>query len=129
MYDRADVDFLPRFQYIPAGGVVRMNRRLAAILAADVKSYRRMIGEDKVGAYQTLTKNLESLRNIISDHDGRIYEFNFENREGAIMKNRNRFFVLFFAVSGNMLGVRCHCPGTRRRRSSGKSTESHRVDV
>ena len=43
-----------------------VERKLRAILSADVKGYSRMMGEDEVGTYQTLTVNLELIRSIIS---------------------------------------------------------------
>ena len=33
----------------------RVNRKLAAILSADVKGYSRLMGEDEVGTIRTLT--------------------------------------------------------------------------
>jgi len=50
-----------------------VKRKLRAILAADVKGYSRMMGEDENGTYQTLTSYLESIRSIISEHNGRIF--------------------------------------------------------
>jgi len=42
--------------------------KLTAILAADVKNYRCMMGEDGEDIYQTLNSNLELIRTIISEH-------------------------------------------------------------
>ena len=50
-----------------------VKRKLTAILCADVKGYSRMMGEDEVGTYQTLTANLESIRFIISEYKGRVF--------------------------------------------------------
>jgi len=50
-----------------------VKRKLTAILRADVKGYSRMMGEDEVGTYQTLTANLESIHSIISEHNGRVF--------------------------------------------------------
>ena len=50
-----------------------VDRKLRAILAADVKGYSKMMGEDEVGTYQTLTANLKSIRSIISEHKGRVF--------------------------------------------------------
>ena len=50
-----------------------VERKLRAILSADVKGYSRMMGEDEVGTYQTLTGNLELIRSIISKHKGRVF--------------------------------------------------------
>ena len=36
-----------------------VERKLRAILCADVKGYSRMMGKDEEGTYQTLTANLE----------------------------------------------------------------------
>jgi adenylate cyclase len=55
---------------MPVDGV---KRKLRAILSADVKGYSRMMGEDEIGTHQTLMQNLESIRSIISEHDGRIF--------------------------------------------------------
>lgn len=51
----------------------KVERKLRAILSADVKGYSRMMGEDEVGTFQTLTANLESIRSIISKNKGRIF--------------------------------------------------------
>jgi len=50
-----------------------VKRKLTAILCADVKGYSRMMGEDEVGTYQTLTAKLESIRFIISEYKGRVF--------------------------------------------------------
>jgi len=50
-----------------------VKRKLRAILSADVKGYSRMMDEDEVGTYQTLTAYLESIRSIISEHNGRVF--------------------------------------------------------
>ena len=50
-----------------------VKRKLTAILCADAKGYSRMMGEDEVGTYQTLSANLESIRSIISGHNGRVF--------------------------------------------------------
>jgi adenylate cyclase len=52
---------------------ITVDRKLRAILAADVKGYSRMMGEDEVGTYQTLTAYLESINSIISEHKGRVF--------------------------------------------------------
>ncbi len=50
-----------------------VDRKLRAILAADVKGYSRMMGVDEVGTYHTLTAYLKSINAIISEHKGRIF--------------------------------------------------------
>ncbi len=50
-----------------------MERRLAAILAADVVGYSRLMGEDEVGTLERLKAALENvLRPLIAEHHGRI---------------------------------------------------------
>jgi class 3 adenylate cyclase len=48
-------------------------RKLTAILSADVEGYSRLMGDDEVGTYQTLTAKLESILSIISEHNGRLF--------------------------------------------------------
>ncbi len=51
----------------------RMERRLAAILAADVAGYSRLIGEDEEGTLAALrTLRRELIDPAISEHRGRI---------------------------------------------------------
>ncbi len=51
----------------------RVQRRLAAILAADVAGYSRLMGEDEEGTLGALTAHLEELiEPCISEHRGRI---------------------------------------------------------
>ncbi len=50
-----------------------MERRLAAILAADVVGYTRLMGEDEMGTLQRLTALREEiLEPLIADHRGRV---------------------------------------------------------
>ena len=50
-----------------------MERRLAAILAADVVGYTRLMGEDEAGTLQRLTElRQEFLEPLIADHRGRV---------------------------------------------------------
>ncbi len=50
-----------------------MERRLAAILVADVVGYSRLMGEDEVGTLDALTAHREELvAPKIAEHDGRI---------------------------------------------------------
>ncbi len=49
-----------------------VQRRLAAILAADVAGYSRLMGEDEEGTLATLTAHLEELiEPCIAEHRGR----------------------------------------------------------
>jgi class 3 adenylate cyclase/ABC-type glycerol-3-phosphate transport system substrate-binding protein len=51
-----------------------MERRLAAILSADVKSYSRLMGEDEAATIQTLTAYREVLATLIPQHRGRVVD-------------------------------------------------------
>jgi class 3 adenylate cyclase len=47
-------------------------RRLAAILAADIVGYSRLMGEDEVGTARAVREHREAARPIVADHGGRI---------------------------------------------------------
>ena len=50
-----------------------VQRRLAAILAADVAGYSRLMGEDEDGTLATLTAHLKELiEPCIAEHRGRV---------------------------------------------------------
>ncbi|SEF07576.1 adenylate cyclase [Rhizobiales bacterium GAS188] len=50
----------------------RVERRLTAILAADVAGYSRLMGLDEAGTVRRLRDHLAAVRPIIGEHDGRI---------------------------------------------------------
>jgi adenylate cyclase len=50
----------------------RVERRLAAILAADVAGYSRLMGADEVGTAQALREHREAADPLIAQHGGRI---------------------------------------------------------
>src|SRR5215217_4849822 len=50
----------------------RVQRRLAAIFAADVEGYSRLMGLDEVGTLRTLTAHREIMDRLIGEHGGRI---------------------------------------------------------
>src|SRR5215212_8506904 len=50
----------------------KVQRRLAAIFAADVEGYSRLMGVDEVGTLQTLTAHREIMDRLIGEHGGRI---------------------------------------------------------
>jgi adenylate cyclase len=50
----------------------RIERRLAAIVAADVAGYSRLMAHDEVGTLRTLTAHREVMDRFIADHGGRI---------------------------------------------------------
>jgi adenylate cyclase len=50
----------------------RVERRLAAIFAADVAGYSRLMSQDEVGTLHTLTAYREIMDRLITEHGGRI---------------------------------------------------------
>lgn len=79
-----------------------VRRKLRAILSADVKGYSGMIGEDEVSTYQTLTSHLESIRSIISEHNGQVFSLPGD----AVMAQ----------FSGVVDAVQCACAWSRLTR-------------
>ena len=57
-----------------AENVPHVERRLAAILSADVKDYSRLMGDDDVATVETLTAYREAMTNLISQHRGRVVD-------------------------------------------------------
>jgi TolB-like protein/class 3 adenylate cyclase len=53
-------------------GVVAATRRLAAILAADVVGYSRLMGEDEAGTARAVREHREAATPIIASHSGRL---------------------------------------------------------
>jgi TolB-like protein/class 3 adenylate cyclase len=51
---------------------IKVKRRLAAIFAADVEGYSRLMGADEVATLDALTKRREILDGLIGTHGGRI---------------------------------------------------------
>src|SRR5215203_630238 len=50
----------------------KVQRRLAAIFAADVEGYSQLMGVDEVGTLRTLTAHREIMDRLIGEHGGRI---------------------------------------------------------
>ncbi|MGF9764415.1 tetratricopeptide repeat protein [Microvirga sp. 0TCS3.31] len=50
----------------------KVERRLAAIFAADVAGYSRLVEQDEVGTLRTLTAHREIMDKLIAEHGGRI---------------------------------------------------------
>jgi adenylate cyclase len=50
----------------------KVERHLAAILAADVAGYSRLMSQDEVGTLRTLTAHREIMDRLIAEHGGRI---------------------------------------------------------
>jgi len=53
--------------------VDRVQRRMAAILAADVVGYSRLMGKDEEATLATLKAHREVIDRLIADHGGRIF--------------------------------------------------------
>jgi adenylate cyclase len=51
-----------------------LNRKLAAILSADVKGYSRLMGEDEKGTVRTLNTYKEVMTGLIQHHHGRVVD-------------------------------------------------------
>jgi class 3 adenylate cyclase len=50
-----------------------VERRLAAILAADVVGYSRLVGEDEEGTLRTLGACREVIDGLVTEHRGRVF--------------------------------------------------------
>jgi adenylate cyclase len=51
-----------------------MERKLAAILSADVHGYSRLMGEDEEATIRTLTAYREVMTSLIQQHHGRVVD-------------------------------------------------------
>src|ERR1700746_2646826 len=51
-----------------------MERKLTAILSADVKGYSRLMGEDEVATIRTITAYREVMATLIQQHRGRVVD-------------------------------------------------------
>jgi adenylate cyclase len=49
----------------------RVERKLAAILHADVRGYSRLLGEDEVTTLRTVASHLALMRSLVEQHGGR----------------------------------------------------------
>src|SRR5438067_12466966 len=49
-------------------------RKLAAILSADVEGYRRLMGEDELGTVRALTESREVISSAVARHGGRVVD-------------------------------------------------------
>src|SRR3954451_14156233 len=63
---------MERVGKIIASGKINMERKLAAILHADVKGYSRLIGEDEAATLHTLSSYLEMISTHVRQHGGRV---------------------------------------------------------
>jgi adenylate cyclase len=56
-----------------------MERKLTAILSADVKGYSRLMGEDDEATVRTLTAHRETMTRLIQQHRGRVVDLPGDN--------------------------------------------------
>ncbi len=52
----------------------RVERKLAAILSADVVGYSRLMAEDEAGTIRTLTAYRHQISGLVDDHRGRVVD-------------------------------------------------------
>ncbi len=52
-----------------------MERKLAAILSADVQGYSRLMGDDEAATITTLTAYWELMTALIQQHHGRVVDW------------------------------------------------------
>ena len=66
-------------------------RRLAAILAADVVGYSRLMGEDEEGTHERVKAHLgELVEPKIREHHGRTVKKHRRRRTGGVRQRRRR---------------------------------------
>ncbi len=56
-------------------GTEPLERKLAAILYADVAGYSRLTGEDEEGTHRTLSAYLDAISHSIERHNGKVMHF------------------------------------------------------
>ena len=59
-----------------------MERKLTAILSADVKGYSRLMGDDEEATISTLTSYREAMTSLIQQHRGRVVDSPGDNLPG-----------------------------------------------
>jgi adenylate cyclase len=52
----------------------RVTRKLRAILSADVQGYSRLMGDDEVATFKTITEYREIFSSIVTEHNGRVVD-------------------------------------------------------
>jgi adenylate cyclase len=57
----------------------KVQRKLAAILSADVVGYSRLMTEDEVGTIRTLKNHKQTMTSIIQQHRGRLVDATGDN--------------------------------------------------
>jgi adenylate cyclase len=77
-----------------------IERKLAAILSADVKGYSRLMGEDEVATIRILTDYRQVIAAFIQQHRGRVVDSPGDN--------------LLAEFASAVEAVQCEPPGKRR---------------
>ena len=90
-----------------------MERKLAAVLSADVKGYSRLMGEDEVGTVRTLTAYRQLMATIIQQHHGRVVDSPGDNllAEFASVVDAVQAAV---AIQQELKGKNADLPASRR---------------
>ena len=65
---------ISRRSRIQGGDALLMQRKLAAILSADVKGYSRLMGDDEAATVRTLTEYREVIASTVARHGGRVVD-------------------------------------------------------
>src|SRR5262249_54418572 len=71
---RRSVRLQKRFENLCPSREVHMERRLSAILAADIAGYSRLMGEDEDGTVQALQGHQEEVLPLVATFGGRIID-------------------------------------------------------
>ena len=90
-----------------------VERKLAAVLSADVKGYSRLMGEDEVGTVRTLTAYRQVMATIIQQHHGRVVDSPGDNllAEFASVVDAVQAAV---AIQQELKGKNADLPASRR---------------
>src|SRR5512144_2701938 len=59
--------------------VASMDRKLVAILNADVEGYSRLMGDDEAATVRTINTCRDLIAGVIRDHRGRLVDFTGDN--------------------------------------------------
>ena len=80
-------------------------RPLAAILAADIVSYSRLMGEDEAGTARAVREHREAARPIVADHGGRIVK---TTGDGLLLEFPSVVAAVECAIAIQKLMVECN---------------------
>ena len=85
---------------------IRVGRRLAAIVAADVAGYSRLMGLDEVGTARTLREHLAVANALVAKHGGRLVK---TTGDGVLLEFPSVVDAVEYAVAAG-----CNGPTERR---------------